>query len=230
MFRNCKFCNKELHRIKLPGGLLSGLPICECEEKKLEQEQEKAKLNLLQYEFQMNLKTSGIGERFINCSFDNYDVNSFNKESFTKCKLYSDHFNKYLKSGYGLLLAGEPGNGKTHLATAIFKEVLKRQYTTIFIFIPEFLSLFKNYKNNVKNYDLCNCDLLIMDDIGLKDLKDFNFQEIFVILNTRYRRKKPTIITTNELEALKNYDHGKFFDRVRDCSKIIINNDKSKRG
>ena len=44
---------------------------------------------------------------------------------------------------------------------------------------------------------LCECDLLILDDMGTEYLSKFTSSELYNILNSRLLRQKPTIISTN---------------------------------
>ena len=51
---------------------------------------------------------------------------------------------------------------------------------------------------------ICNCDLLIIDDLGTELANSFTVSQLFVILNERILRKEATIISTNlSLEDIK---------------------------
>ena len=73
------------------------------------------------------LDESNITSRFANCDFDNYVVENGEKQEkvFRLCKSYADGFEQNHKTGSCLLLCGNPGTGKNHLATAICKQVMQ---------------------------------------------------------------------------------------------------------
>ena len=72
-----------------------------------------------------------------------------------------------------LMIWGEPGNGKTHLAASIANELSKQGYIVVFQSVPELLQRIRNtFSSENKESEtqimraLLECDLLILDDIG----------------------------------------------------------------
>ena len=51
-------------------------------------------------------------------------------------------------------------------------------------------------ESDVLNY-VKNCDLLIIDDLGVEKISDWVRDKVFTLIDTRYRAEKPLIITTN---------------------------------
>jgi DNA replication protein DnaC len=47
----------------------------------------------------------------------------------------------------------------------------------------------------VKKY--CKCDLLVLDDFGIKKVTDYVYSLIYLIINERYLNMLPTIINSN---------------------------------
>lgn len=71
--------------------------------------------------------------------------------------------------------------------------------------------------------------LLIIDDLGMERSTEFALEQVFNVIDTRYRSKKPLIVTTNlTLDELKNpYDlaRRRIYDRVLEvCVPLKINN------
>ena len=62
---------------------------------------------------------------------------------------------------------------------------------------------------------ICNCDLLIIDDLGTELANSFTVSQLFVILNERILQKKATIISTNlSLEDIKAIYSERIFSRI----------------
>ena len=52
---------------------------------------------------------------------------------------------------------------------------------------------------------LCRYPLLIIDDFGMERGTDYGLEQVFHVIDTRYRSNKPLIATTNRpLDELKN--------------------------
>ena len=63
--------------------------------------------------------------------------------------------------------------------------------------------------------DICDCDLLIIDDLGTELTNSFVSSQLFSCLNNRHLRKKATIITTNlSLGELRDRYSDRIFSRI----------------
>ena len=60
--------------------------------------------------------------------------------------------------------------------------------------------------------------LLIIDDLGIERNSDFALEQVFNVIDSRYRSKKPLIITTNltlsELNNAADIAHKRIYDRI----------------
>jgi DNA replication protein DnaC len=112
-----------------------------------------------------------------------------------------------------LVLHGENGNGKSHLAAAIANHLVERgRVPVLFITVPDFLhSLREALRGNGQEGDEYSArlnaarevDVLILDDLGAERLSEWAEEVLFVILDHRYRGERPTVVITNlALEAL----------------------------
>ena len=60
-----------------------------------------------------------------------------------------------------------------------------------------------------------SCDLLIIDDLGTELSNSFTTSQLFICLNERILRQKPTIISTNlALEDIKSIYSERTFSRI----------------
>jgi DNA replication protein DnaC len=107
--------------------------------------------------------------------------------------------------GKGLLIIGSLGTGKTHLAVGVLRRLLReRGATGIFCdygaLIKEIQQSF-NPGNNLTEYGLIEpvlkTEVLVLDDLGAQKPSDWVWDNIALILNTRYNNKLTTIVTTN---------------------------------
>ncbi|SHH35428.1 DNA replication protein DnaC [Anaerosphaera aminiphila DSM 21120] len=109
----------------------------------------------------------------------------------------------YEKNDMNLLFYGATGQGKTFMLNCIAKELLDRNVAVIYqtafntIELVEDRKFRRNEVNSVKYSLLFDCELLIIDDLGIEFTNSFSASEIFNIVNTRILRGKKTLISTN---------------------------------
>ena len=70
-------------------------------------------------------------------------------------------------------------------------------------------------------------DLLILDDLGAERGTEYALEQVFAVIDARYRSRKPLIVTTNlTLDALKHPDdlaHARIYDRISEiCAPILF--------
>ncbi len=104
----------------------------------------------------------------------------------------------------GLVLMGNVGVGKTHLAVSILKGLTERGFSCLFY---EFGSLMKeiqdSYNPNTHASELgvlapvLNADVLVLDELGGSKPTDWVRDTMAHVINTRYNDKRLTIFTTN---------------------------------
>ena len=107
------------------------------------------------------------------------------------------------ESKNGLCLVGRPGAGKTHTAWQVIRRLLERGWDDVgFHSVPVLFDEFTHRSQN-KRADkdlidsLTSVDLLVLDDLGAKALTEFREERLLRILDGRYVRQAPTIVTTN---------------------------------
>ena len=109
------------------------------------------------------------------------------------------------RDGTGLLIIGQIGTGKTHLAVGILKElVLNKNIPCLFYDYRELLKEIQNsYNATVQTTELdvlrpvFEIDVLVLDELGAVKPTEWVWDTVSLILNTRYNNNRTTIITTN---------------------------------
>jgi len=131
-------------------------------------------------------------------SLDSFDF-SFNS-SIDRKQVYALAAGRFVEEPRDVLLIGPPGVGKSHLAQAIGVEVAKRGkrvlYRSIFDVVAELLEddLAERHHKVMTRY--LKCDLLIIDDMGIKQLPPKSGEYLFEIVMRRYE-VKATMMTSN---------------------------------
>jgi DNA replication protein DnaC len=103
-----------------------------------------------------------------------------------------------------LILTGGHGTGKTHLAAAIANYRLDANRPAVFMVVPDLLDRLRATfaPNSDISYDELfdtarTTELLILDDLGAQSSTQWAQEKLYQIVNERYNRRLPTVITTN---------------------------------
>jgi DNA replication protein DnaC len=103
-----------------------------------------------------------------------------------------------------LILFGNYGAGKTHLAAAIANVALRRQTRVLFAIVPDLLDHLRATfgPSSEVEYDdrfetIREVPLLILDDLGTENATSWAREKLFQIINYRYNDALPTVITSN---------------------------------
>jgi DNA replication protein DnaC len=106
----------------------------------------------------------------------------------------------FIKSGQNIILAGNPGTGKTHIATGLGLKACMQGYKVLFITVHRLLTLLRESSSNrtLRQVELRfeKYDLVICDEFGYVSFDKSGAELLFNHLSLRTGRKA-TIITTN---------------------------------
>ena len=140
------------------------------------------------------------------------------KKAFRVCKDFSDTFFDPFSN---LFLYGDPGVGKTFLSHCIAKDLMDRSYSVIYFTAFDLFDTFaksnfeKNHNATLMSDHILDCDLLIIDDLGTELSNSFTASQLFICVNERMLKEKPTIISTNlSLDDFKNVYSERVFSRI----------------
>lgn len=173
------------------------------------------------------IASSGIGRLIETQSFENFSLDIYSENEKVRermernleaAKGYVEDFPK--KRG-NLLLIGNTGTGKTHISTAIAREIISRGYDVIYDSAQNILSDFdddqfrRRFDEEPKSTKYLECDLLIIDDLGTEFSTQFSVSCLYNLLNTRQNRALATIISTNlSPEELSRKYEDRIYSRI----------------
>ena len=166
------------------------------------------------------LARARVPERYRHCDFENFETDNeienvpreqlqaWNR-SLTQAKLVVTRFAEEfpLGSEHGLLLIGPCGVGKTHLAVAALKEIVLRGHTGLFYDYRELLKEIQDSYNAESQATemgvlepVLTTEVLVLDDVGSSKPSSWALETVGHVLNTRYNKKRVTLLTTNFLD------------------------------
>lgn len=146
-------------------------------------------------------KQNYIGMKFQNLNFENFNSNSENELAIAIAK---DYANKNITSAdtKGLIIMGESGVGKTHLAASIANRLIENDKIVLMERLITLLDMIKEtFKDNTKSENelielYSNVDLIIIDDLGTEKISNWALEKLYTIIENRNENKLPIIITT----------------------------------
>lgn len=158
-----------------------------------------------QVRMQRVLQESGVPPRFASCSLNNFNTALPKQKVAHKwASDYAYKFEDVLEHGRSCALVGNQGTGKTHLAVAIIRHVLKRGGTARYVACMDLLARFKATHGNKATEtdaqvlaDYTRCDLLVVDEIGRHQDTAYDQANLFRVFDNRYQGLKPTLMLSN---------------------------------
>ncbi len=155
-----------------------------------------------------------IPKRYEHCDFESYVTDLADGKVWTTQNAQSLKQGKLLTQGFvrdypgasekGLLLMGPSGVGKTHLAVAALKELLRRGHQGMFCDYRELLKEIQaSYNPASESTEMAilepirTVEILVLDDLGASKPSAWVLDIIGLVLNARYNERRVTILTTN---------------------------------
>lgn len=175
-------------------------------------------------------------------SFQNFKITKENEKAYCKAKEYA----QLIKNGErkSLIITGNIGTGKTHLASSIANFLIQSEISVVFGTLINLLNEVKDtytMENKTESFIIekySKVPLLIIDDLGKERPSEWTLEKLFTIINNRYENNLPVVITTNyNRERLRerlannvNYEIAdSIISRLYEMCKGISLNGKDKR-
>lgn len=210
-------------------------PACQWEllynKPKEDERRQAAEKAAAEQELSADLIATGITPRFRGCTFDNFLTDGGNAgkvRALNICRGYAEKFAEHYRQGRALMLLGEIGNGKTHLACAILQHVVREEGASGLIVTAE--AIFQAVTDSFRNgagpsksdllQELAEVDLLVIDEVGMhtpRPGRDFMPGLLHEVIDRRYQLVLPTILVSNQTrDALPDFIGPRAVDRLRE--------------
>ena len=147
----------------------------------------------------------------------------------SKAHLYVEHWEQMRENNYGLLLWGKVGTGKSYfagcIANALMEQEISVRMTNFSAILNDLTASFEGRNEYIER--LCRFPLLILDDFGMERGTEYGLEQVYNVIDSRYRSRKPLIVTTNlsltELQNPQDTAHARIYDRVLEmCLPILF--------
>ncbi|MEN6326034.1 MAG: ATP-binding protein [Syntrophomonas sp.] len=169
----------------------------------------------------------GIPPRLADASFANYDPACTEKEkALNKCQVFVQKGLDIIKYGHGLFLQGPVGTGKSHLAVAALRAIVENNinyfgtpssnnpvwgeplYDGLCCSMISVIDLLNTIRESI-NTDTFRATarrmlhrartdaIIILDDIGAEKPSEWVEEQLYALIDLRYRMQRSTFFTTN---------------------------------
>lgn len=179
-----------------------------------------------------SLKRNKLYDRVLKNTFSTYRVIS--DETEYALAIAMNYVNCFKDCQDSIMIMGQVGSGKTHLALAIVGELIGKANVNIFNYTEEIAKLKidrrsfdetnrQHYYDRVTNFK--NCQLLLIEDLFWGNVDKEELEIIYEIINHRYNssKNKSVIITTElDLPKLLQVDEALGSRLVEMCKEYII--------
>ncbi len=119
------------------------------------------------------------------------------KRAFELCREYAEEPDGWL------ILTGEYGCGKTHLAAAIANERMAEGLPSLFVVVPDLLDHLRatfspssQVRFDKRFEEVRTAPLLVLDDLGTESASPWAQEKLYQLINHRYNARLPTVVTT----------------------------------
>ncbi|MCC8105184.1 MAG: ATP-binding protein [Clostridiales bacterium] len=176
------------------------------------------------------MKASGLQDKELYaCTFAN--DKGYNPE-IRHAHTYVEKWDEMRARSTGLLLWGDVGTGKSFFAGCIANALLEKGVPVLMTNFARILNTLTGMHFDDRNQfidSLNRYSLLIIDDLGAERDSEFSKEQVFNVIDSRYRSRKPLIVTTNlmlsEMKNTGDIARKRIYDRILErCVPVRINN------
>lgn len=185
-----------------------------------------------QRELERQFRSSRIPTRYLGKTLKDYETDALNRAAV-------EYANNVMALKVGAYLYGEPGTGKTFLASLIAQEFLRQGKTVLFAKVPSLLDDIKaTFNGSGKEPEMLDklreTKLVVLDDFGMEKSTQWTGSTLCKILDMRYDNPEGITIITSNMSPKELAEHlnkasdganlngSRIVDRCREICKPIL--------
>lgn len=207
--------------------------LCQCEQERREREEaeraERKHLDTVE-----NLKRRGFTDPAMReWTFENDNGRCC---QMGNARFYVEHWEDMRTENIGYLLWGNVGTGKSYFAGCIANALMEKEIpvrmTNFAMILNDLAASFEGRNEYIDR--LCRYPLLIIDDFGMERGTEYALEQVYNVIDSRYRSGKPLIVTTNltlaEIQHPQDTPHARIYDRLLAmCAPILFTGENFRR-
>lgn len=161
------------------------------------------------------------------------DGNECDRQIFKHLKAIRSGIVDFVNEGQNLYICGKAGNGKTSWAVKMLQTYLHykaqgnyERLQGMFISVSDLLIKLKDFNNPLpKEYkdNIENAGLVVWDDIAVTGISQYDYTQLYTLINNRILAGKSNIFTSNvtSYDALERIFGERLTSRIYGASEII---------
>ena len=215
-------------RIAFAGKMIEPRCMCACQTAAYEQQEQERKHREFLDRVEKNRSVGLTDPVLRKHTFEN-DL-GYNPKQMEMAKRFVQHWDEFKKDSMGLLLWGPVGTGKSFIAGCIANALLDQGVPVMMTNFARLLNKLTDLYAGDRNAYIDSFNsfpLLIIDDLGVERNSEFAREQVFSVIDSRYRSQLPLIVTTNLTpEQMRNPEdlaRARIYDRVLErCTPIRV--------
>lgn len=235
---NCRACGEAIGiAVKMSFGTKVYPRACRCRREAYVRQHKEDINRERQTRLKQVITNSMMSSSFRKCTLENWNHKLGNEKLYNIARYYISRFPQMKAENRGILVHGEPGNGKTYFSACIANYLLDRSLPVICvgaIALTERIWQSKRAWGDGGAFKVLNAlenaDLLIIDDLGTEEDNKWTRAMIYQIIEKRNSINLPVIITTNiTINELKERYDDRTYSRLASMCSFIENKGKDIR-
>ena len=151
-------------------------------------------------------------------------------------RFYVENWPAMQEENIGYLLWGGVGTGKSYfagcIANALMEQEVAVRMTNFALILNDLTASFEGRNEYIAR--LCRAPLLILDDFGMERGTEYGLEQVYNVVDSRYRSRRPLIVTTNlslqDLQHPQDTAHARIYDRLLEmCAPIRFSGENFRR-